>query len=254
MQQEMQRQSSGGASARRVLLLAVTVAQLFMLAGSATAGEGERLVRRDIERFIRSRIESSEGQGRKTSIDVPPLTAFFVDQKRFPGKLRTEISTRAPEPLRGRAPLAVALYAGDLLVKRSVVTPYIRRSESVLVPLRDLRVGTILAPGDFVVVERDAARLQRDVVRDVSEVVGLRTKRSLRKDRTFRSSQVESVPIVERGDRVQIVLQSGSLVINSIGKAKEAGAYGDLIRVVNTDSRREISGRVDQEGRVHVAF
>ena len=117
-------------------------------------------------------------------------------------KLRTELSTRVKEPLRGRAPIAVALYADDLLVKRSVVSPYIRRSENVLVPTRDLRVGTILGPGDFVVVERDAARLPRDVVRDPSEVVGLRAKRSLRKDQTFRSSQVEGVPLVERGDRV----------------------------------------------------
>ena len=224
------------------------------MATAAAATESEDRVRRDIERFVRARIAATEADSARIAIDVPPLVAFAVDRERHPGALRTEISTRAPEPLRGRAPLAVALYAGDQLVKRSIVTPYIRRSETVLVPVRDIRNGALLAPGDFRRVERDAARLPRDVVRDVREIEGLRAKRSLRKDRVFRASQVEGVPLVERGDRVQIVLESGPLQINAIGQAKESGALGEWIRVQNVDSRRELSGRVDAEGRVHVAF
>ena len=88
----------------------------------------------------------------------------------------------------------------------------------------------------------------------MSEVVGLRAKRSLRKHQIFRASQVEGVPLVERGDRVQIVLQAGALRISAAGKAQEAGALGDWIRVLNMDSKRELSGRVDRDGRVHVAF
>ena len=120
--------------------------------------------------------------------------------------------------------------------------------------VRDLRVGTILGESDFTKVARDANRLPRDVVRDAAEVIGLRAKRSLRKDRIFRASQVEGVPLVERGDRVQLVLQAGALQISAAGKAQEPGAFGDWIRVLNMDSKRELSGRVDAEGRVHVAF
>jgi len=168
--------------------------------------------------------------------------------------LRTEISTRAPEPLRGRAPLAVTLYAGETVVNRSVVTPYIRSIERVVVPTRDIRVGDLLDREDFTYVDRDGARLPRDVVRAFEEVEGLRAKRSLRREQTFRASQVEAVPLVKRGDRVQLLLQSGSLRISGSGKAKETGAFGDWIRVVNMDSKRELTGRVDREGRVHVSF
>lgn len=225
-----------------------------LVSSQANAGEGEKLVRRDIERFIRARMASTEGSSGRTSIDVPPLAVFAVDRERYPEPLRTEISTRAPEPLRGRAPVAVALFSGDRLIKRSVVTPYIRRSEVIAVPVRDLRKGAILGAGDFREVQRDAARIPRDVVRDVSEIEGLRAKRSLRKDHPVRNSQLESIPLVERGDRVQIVLQAGALQINATGKAREAGALGEWIRVVNVDSKRELSGRVDAEGRVHVSF
>lgn len=60
--------------------------------------------------------------------------------------------------------------------------------------------------------------------------------------------------MVERGDRVTIVLQHGPLLIQTLGKAQETGAAGEWIRVVNLDSKRELSGRIDPEGRVHVAF
>ena len=234
------------------LLAASLVA--FSWTALAFAGEGEDRVARDIERFVRARISASEGEVGRLSIDLPPLVAFTVDRDHFPGPLRTEITTRAPEPLRGRAPLAVSLYAGDRLVKRSVVTPYLRRTESIVVPRRDLRRGTPLTADDFRTVDRDAARIPRDVIRDVDEVVGLRAKNALRKDRPIRSTQVEGIPLVERGDRVQLVLRAGALQVNATGKAQEAGAFGEWIRVVNVDSKRELSGRVDAEGRVHVAF
>ncbi|GEM_PF-1572883 len=227
---------------------------LALVALSAQADEGEQRVRKDIDRYVRARLAATEATGAKTSIDVPPLSSFSVDRDRHPGPLRTEISSRAPEPLRGRVPLAISLYAGNHLVRRAVVTPYVRRTERIIVPIRDLRRGAILSPSDFTYVDRDANRLPRDVVRDSAEVIGLRAKRSLRKDAAFRSSQVEGVPLVERGDRVQIVLQAGALLISASGKAQESGALGEWIRVVNLDSKRELSGRVDAEGRVHVAF
>lgn len=246
------RMAKGRVRLARFVSISVLVSVTVTVA--AHAGESERQVERDIERFVRARIAGGESGTSKTSIEVPPLATFAIDRERHPGPLRTEISTRAREPLRGRVPLAVELYAGDLLVKRAVVSPYVRRTERVVVPTRDLRPGTIVGSGDFVYVDRDATRLPRGVVRDKSEVVGLRVRRSLRKDRVVRSSQVEGVPVVERGDRVQIVLESGSLRISASGKAQEKGALGDWIRVVNVDSKRELSGRVDAEGRVHVAF
>ncbi len=236
-----------------VALGAILAMQLLLVA-TARANAGEELVRKDIERFVRARIARTEAEDGRTAIELPPLGSFLVDRDRHPGPLRTEISTRASEPFRGRVPLAVSLYAGDDLVSRAVVAPYVRRTERVVVPTRDIRLGSVLGPGDLAKVDRDARRLPRDVVRDESEVIGLRAKRSLRKDQVFRASQVEGVPLVERGDRVQIVLQAGPLRVSATGKAQEAGALGDWIRVVNVDSKRELSGRVDAEGRVHVAF
>lgn len=219
-------------------------------AGTASAdASAGALIRADLDRFIRARMPEAS-----VTIEVPPLTSFVVDRSRFPGPLRTELSTRAKEPLRGRVPVAVALYAGDHLVKRSVVTPYVRVSERVVVPTRNVPSGTTLSAADLKSVERDAARIPKDAIRDLDSAIGLQARRSLVKGQPFRASKVQNVPIVERGDRVQIILTTGALVIQSAGKAQQTGALGEWIRVLNVDSKRELSGRVDAEGRVHVAF
>ena len=55
---------------------------LMSLATAAMADEGEQRVKRDIERFVRSRIEATEPGASKTTIDVPPLRSFTVDRAR----------------------------------------------------------------------------------------------------------------------------------------------------------------------------
>lgn len=211
--------------------------------------DAQTQIERDLGRFIRART-----QGLSPTIDVPSLTNFSVDRQRFSGPLRTELSTRAREPLHGRVPIVVALYAGDELVKRGVVSPYVRVVERVVVPTRDLRPGSVISRGDLVYVERDASRLPGDVVRDLESMVGKQVRRSLRKDHVFRPSQITRVTLVERGDRVMLVLNAGALQVHAAGRAEEKGSLGEWIRVVNIDSKRELSGRVDEEGRVHVAY
>jgi flagella basal body P-ring formation protein FlgA len=225
------------------------MAFVFLAASVAVADAGEERVRADLERFLRARVGSGE-----VSIQFPPLTSFAFDRNRHPGDLRTQLTTRAETPLRGRVPVTVELYAGAELVSRGVISPNIQVSERVVVPTRDLKRGEVLTTEDLRYAERDAARLQSDVVREIDLVLGQRMRRSVRAGRPFRLSQIESVPLVERGDRVMILLESGSLKIQAIGRAQEAGAIGEWIRVLNVDSKREISGRVDHQGAVHVAF
>ncbi len=234
----------------RLRWIALVLFSLVVGSGAVRAGQDtEAYVRGELERYVRAHA----GKG-PVSVDIPRLSVFAVDRSRFPGPLRIEFSTRSRSPFRGRVPITVALHAGSSLVKRSVISPYVRVTNRVVVPARDLRRGDVLSAGDLAYAELDDARVAKDVVREIEVAVGLRMKRSLRKDQALRSSQLERVPVVERGDRVMLVLESGLLQIQATGKAEESGAAGEWIRVRNLQSRREISGRVDREGRVHVAF
>ncbi len=234
----------------RAQVLLTSIGLLVMGVSMAGAeGPGEAVVRADLERYLRGQVED-----RSVSIEIPRLAAFTVDRNRHPGRLHTQLSTRAKPPLAGRVPITVALYAGDQLLNRSVVSPYVHRSERVVVTTRNLRRGDIVGPDDLVLASRDVARLSQDVLRDPALATGQRMKSSVRKDQVLRATQIEGVPVVERGDRVMVVLQSGALTIQAIGKTQESGAVGDSIRVLNLDSKRELSGRVDRDGKIHVSF
>lgn len=228
------------------LLLALA---LVCAAASASASSGEAKVRADLEQYVRARADADSLQ-----IQIPRLSVFDVDRERHPGPLRTELSTRSQPPFRGRVPITVALYAGEHLIKRSVVSVTLGATDRVVVPSRDLRRGELIGVDDLRMLAVDAARIPVDALRELESAIGQRVKRSVREDRVLRASAIEGVPVVERGDRVTVVLESGPLQIQGIGRAQEAGAVGDWIRVLNLDSRRELSGRLDDQGRVHVAF
>ncbi len=206
-------------------------------------------VRADLERFLEEGVEDDAA-----SIEIPPLRAFDFDLSRAPGEIRTELSTRSTQPFRGRISVTVALYVGDQLVKRAVVSPYVELVDRVVVSSHTLAKGRVITLEDLAYASRDRAASPPDVARDLESLVGLRTKRSISGDQWVRSGDFESVPVVERGDRVMLVLIQGPLLIQGAGLARETGATGEWIRVVNLDSKRELTGRIDREGRVHVAF
>jgi flagella basal body P-ring formation protein FlgA len=206
-------------------------------------------VRADLERFIGERVEDESA-----SIEIPPLRSFDFDVSRATGEVRTEISTRSATPFRGRIALTVALYVGDQLVKRAVVSPYVEIADRVVVTRRALARGHVLTEEDLTYSARDRAASPADAARDLASLVGLRTKRGISGDQVVRHGDFEAIPVVERGDRVTLVLIQGPLLIQAAGLARETGASGEWIRVVNLDSKRELTGRVDREGRVHVAF
>lgn len=231
-----------------VWVFAFATALVFAAGARAESASVER-VRTDLERFIGEHVDSEP-----TAIELPELRAFDYDTSGVPGELRTALSTQSATPFRGRVAITVALYAGNQLVKRAVVSPYVRLSDRVVVTARALKKGDVISAADLAYSDRDRAGSPGDVVRDLDGLIGLRTKRALAGDQLLREGDVEAVPVVERGDRVMLVLQSGALLIQATGQAKERGATGDWIRVVNLDSKRELTGRVDREGRVHVAF
>ena len=124
----------------------------------------------------------------------------------------------------------------------------------VWVASRDLPRGALLGEGDVRVVRLAANRIPRDAVPDGESLVGLQLRRGVREGRVVRERWVEAPSKVKRGELVRIVLRHGGLHIVGRGRAVTDGAVGDRIRVVNTDSRREVMGRVARDGSIHVGL
>lgn len=124
----------------------------------------------------------------------------------------------------------------------------------VWVASRDLPRGALLGEGDLRLERRAPHRVPRDAVPDRGRLLGLELRRGVREGRVVRERMVEVPSKVKRGEVVRLVLRRGGLQIVGRGRAVSDGAVGDRIRVVNTDSRREVSGRVAGDGSIHVGL
>ncbi len=145
------------------------------------------------------------------------------------------------------------VYQGRLL-KRVRLLGSLEVMLPVLVLKRPLPRHALISRADVSLERRPLTRLPKDVVLHVKDVLGLRTRMSLRAGSVLRSSVLEIPPVVKRGSLVRIVAQGENFVVTAVGEARQDGRPGEIIRVRNLASKREVFARVVDEKTVKVTF
>ena len=117
---------------------------------------------------------------------------------------------------------------------------------------RALSAATVLAETDVEAVE---GRLQGQLIQRlpaIADVVGLSLARPLGAGEPVTSLAVKVPPAVRSGDRVVIRSAFGGVEARATGTALQTGRIGDVIRLVNADTRRPLRGRIVGNGEVEV--
>jgi flagella basal body P-ring formation protein FlgA len=89
-----------------------------------------------------------------------------------------------------------------------------------------------------------------DIPQYVDELLGKKLKGNLEAGSPIYLNDVEPLYLVKRGDRVRLYVNSGTVSVETVAKALDYGALGDIIRVINLDSRKTISAKVAGKGAV----
>jgi flagella basal body P-ring formation protein FlgA len=187
-----------------------------------------------------------------SSVELPPLDGFALAEQA--PDLAVELSTRPGQSLLGSVPVRVKLQRGGETLRDGVVTANVRAELPVVVAARDLKSGRPLAQKDLTVEVRDVSELPAGWLDDPSQAVGRSPRRPVRRGKVLVPDSLDAVAPVQRGQRVKIRLTRGRLRIETEGRAREDGAVGDWIRVLNVASRREVIARVGEDGAVHVGY
>lgn len=236
----------GGATGARRLSLAFMSTLLLAQPAGSLAEPPE--LRDAIVAFLEARSPETP-----SAIEVPPLGDFSL-----PGiareRIHVELSSHPQAKRVGRVPVTVALSVDGRVVRRGIVNAKVRVEVPVVVTTRPVRRGEILELADLALEPRDVSELPEGWLDDPSALVGLRARRSVMPGVLWRESWAQVPPRVRRGELVPLQLQHGSLVIQGRGVVRKDARVGEMVGVVNPDSRRELMGRVDPEGVVHVAF
>lgn len=114
--------------------------------------------------------------------------------------------------------------------------------------------GGVLGPDDLTRKSISGRASPPGALADPREVLGMRAVRALVAGTVLRRDQFKPEPLVQRGQRVQIVLEQGALRIVAPGEALEGGGAGERIRVLNTSSRQVVVARVEDHKSVRVEF
>lgn len=121
----------------------------------------------------------------------------------------------------------------------------------VVVAAGPLKKGQVLTPSDISTALMDISDMNNPGL-ELEDFIGKKLQRSLRAGSPIFASMVETLPLVHRGERVKIVINSGPLHITASGLARSDGIQDEMIRVQNLSSNKIIYGRVAAPGLVEV--
>lgn len=104
---------------------------------------------------------------------------------------------------------------------------------------RDLQRGVVLKRDDYVGAG------------DGAGLVGWVTRRVVREGEPLRPPAIAPARVIRAGDRVQVVWSDGALELRLTGRAMNAAAAGEPVRV-RADSRRRFEGTANEDGTVRL--
>ena len=183
------------------------------------------------------------------------LVRFTVEPEKVEVPDGAKEIVRLKNPLRpGPNMLLVDYVYQGRLIRRVRLLGVVEVMLPVVVLKRPLERHAIVQAEDISLERRPLTRLPKDVILKPEDAVGLRTRMSLRAGRVLRTSSLEVPPVVKRGSLVRIVAEGENFVVSAVGEARQDGRPGEIIRVRNLSSKREVFGRVMDNKTVKVMF
>jgi flagella basal body P-ring formation protein FlgA len=113
--------------------------------------------------------------------------------------------------------------------------------------------GAVIKVSDIVVERRPRAEIGRDAVTNRDQVIGFAARANLRPGQPLRSADLMKPELVQRNETVTLYYQVPGITLTVRGKAIEGGAEGDVISVLNEQSKRTVQGVIVGPGRVVIS-
>lgn len=118
---------------------------------------------------------------------------------------------------------------------------------------RSLDRGELVRASDVTIERRSKTEIAADTITRLDQIVGFNTRTELRSGQLVRRPDVAKADVVQRNDPVTLVYEVPGITLTTRGKAIDAGATGDLINVLNIQTKRTVQGTIAGPGRVIIA-
>src|SRR5204863_2163807 len=116
---------------------------------------------------------------------------------------------------------------------------------------RNVERNEVLKSSDVLVERRAKAEVGSDAAtRD--RAVGMQARRQLRAGQALRVADLAKPDLVQRDQNVTLIYETTGLYLTVRGKALDSGTEGDVVNVMNLQSKRAVSGTVTGRGQVSI--
>lgn len=115
-----------------------------------------------------------------------------------------------------------------------------------------LNRGDTVKANDVTLERRPKGDIAGDAMAGADQVVGMAVRRAMRPGQMLRQADLMKPELVARNETITLVYEVPGITLTMRGKAMEAGSEGDVINVLNLQSKRTIQGTVSGQGRVTV--
>jgi flagella basal body P-ring formation protein FlgA len=176
------------------------------------------------------------------NVPVPAGTISF--QKYQKGKRRFE----------GHVSLIVVVKINGEVKNKVKISGWVDIFQPVVCASRNIKRGERISKDDLYFVKRNISHISSKILTDMNKIIGLMAKHNVKADTSLKEWMFVKFPIVDKGDIVTILAESGDLKVTAPGKILMKGYAGELVKVQNLMSKKEIYAKVVNGSMVAVDF
>jgi len=154
----------------------------------------------------------------------------------------------------GRFPVTVKVKVNNVLRKRFRLTANVIHYSPVVKTRRPINRGKILTEKDLMVEDVPSNRIFSNAMTSLGDVVGKQVIRNLGMGRVVTANSLSKPVLMNKGDRVTLVVERGLMKITAPGIMREKGFKESLVQVLNIQTKKIVYGMVLNSKTVKVNF
>jgi flagellar basal body P-ring formation protein FlgA len=116
---------------------------------------------------------------------------------------------------------------------------------------RNVERADVLKSSDIMIERRPKAEIGGDAAVRQS-ALGMQVRRPMRAGQALKVADLAKPDLVQRDQGVTLIYQSSGLYLTTRGKALDSGTEGDVVNVLNLQSKRTVTGVVSGRGQVTI--
>jgi len=163
-----------------------------------------------------------------------------------------EITSFSFDPQKDNFSAVIVAPSAEDPKKRISVSGRIERLIPVPVLKNTLKSGDIIGAMDIDWIDLPQNRIANGTILNEKDIINMTPRRTAASGKPINANDLENPKMVDRGDSVTLIFQTGPMVLTAKGKALQAGAIGDTVRVSNSDSNKNLQGVITAHREVTI--